>query len=122
MTTRFIFKAILIGFIFIIAHLSACKSKASSTKSEAVIQPKTEESLDGMLAATVVNYSERDADCSFLFILEEDGKMLQSITIPEEFQQEDLKVWIDFTYSRRQQGPCTFGVPITLNNLLIRYE
>ena len=110
------------GFILLITHLSACKSKAPSASGEEVLQPKTEESIEGMSAATIVNYSERDADCSFIFILEEDGKMLQSISIPEDFQQDNLKVWIAYTYSRRQQGPCAFGIPITLNNLLIRYE
>lgn len=122
LTTRFFYKANLIGFILLFAHLSACKSKVPSASDEEVLQTKTEESIEGMSAATIVNYSERDADCSFIFILEEDGKLLQSISIPEDFQQDNLKVWIDFTYSRRQQGPCAFGAPINLTNLLIRYE
>jgi curli biogenesis system outer membrane secretion channel CsgG len=122
LTDLFINKATLIGLLLCFSHLSACKSKVTSSASVDAVQQENEISSEGMSAATIVNYYEKDNDCSFLFILDDNGEMLQAISIPEAFQEENLKVWIDFTYSRRQQGPCPFGVPITLNNLLIRYE
>jgi len=120
LTDLFLNKASLIGLVLCLSNLSACKSRVNSSDTLEVLQQEKEALHEGWTAATIVNYHEKDSDCSFLFLLDENGETLQAISIPEAFQKDMLKVWIDFTYSRRQQGPCSIGVPITLNNILIR--
>ena len=68
-------------------------------------------------AARIVDYSERDSSCTFLIILDQDGAIFQANKIDEEFRVDGLQVWIDFSYSKMRQGPCSFGTPIIINSI-----
>ena len=69
---------------------------------------------------TIVDYSSRSDECSFLIELENEDILLQALRIPEEFMVDGKKIWIDYTLSRRQQGPCIYGNPMIINEIKSR--
>lgn len=110
----------LLIFLFIGIYSCASKEKATKTNQEETAQD--EPTIDqNMKAATLVDYSERDSTCSLLLVLE-DGNVLQPLQIDNEYRKDGIKVWIDFSYSKRKQGPCSFGTPIVINKITKRLE
>lgn len=124
MSTSVIFKTIsnlIIITILLVFIASSCKTKktTSSEESNTTEQVDTEDNK-GLKTATIVDYSEKNEACHLLIQLEEDGSILQPINIPEELRKDGTKVWVSFSYSRRQQGPCPLGQPITIENIKIK--
>lgn len=73
-----------------------------------------------MKMGIVIDYSEKSTDCGFLIELENEDVVLQALKIPDELMKDGTKVWIDYTLSRRQQGPCIYGKPIIINDIKTR--
>lgn len=123
MSTSVIFKTIsnlIILTILLVFTTSSCKSKKStiSEESSPTEQVDTEDNK-GLKSATIVDYSKKNEACHLLILLE-DGSILQPINIPEELRKDGTKVWLSFSYSRRQQGPCPLGQPITIDTIKIK--
>lgn len=109
--------------VLLFIGFNSCASKAKVVEDDQEASTQAETPIDeNMKAATLVDYSERDNACSLLLILEEDGNILQPLSIGSEFQNDGTKVWIDFSYSRRKQGPCSYGTPIVINKITKRLE
>lgn len=98
-----------------LSALISCKDKekvASSSETEITQNLKLKE-------ATVVDYTEKEKGCTFLIQLDEDKTLLQPFEkdIPENLRKEGAKILIDYLPSRRQQGSCLLGMPITINEI-----
>lgn len=73
----------------------------------------------GYQEAIVIEPTE-DSGCGLLLELKETGQKLIPLKLESEFSMPGTVVWITFNYSRRHQGNCLIGVPITLKEILIR--
>ena len=106
--------------IILVSATSSCKSKKTTSidKADTTEQVKVENN-DGLKSATIVDYSTRNDACHLLIHLE-DGSILQPINIPEDLRKDGTKVWVSFSYSKRQLGPCPFGSPITIDSIKIK--
>ena len=68
----------------------------------------------------MVDYSEKAEGCGFLILLEENNELLQFIEIEDEFKVDEKEIWIQFSRSRRAQGPCPLGTPIIIQDIKAR--
>lgn len=107
-------------FLLVSIGFFSCKSKGEvieaengSTAEETIIDEKFK-------AASIIDYSERDSLCTYLIVLDSDGSIFQANSIDKEYLINGLQVWIDFSYSKMRQGPCSFGTPIIINRIKLR--
>lgn len=73
-----------------------------------------------MLKAVMLDYSAKAEGCEFLIQLEENNELLQFLELADEYKVDGKKIWIRFTRSRRQQGPCPLGTPIIIEEIKSR--
>jgi len=98
--------------------VGSCKSKDAVSSNPSASEEKESTTIaDNMKMGVIVDYSEKSGECGFLIELENEDIVLQALKIPEEFMKDGTKVWIDYTLSRRQQGPCIYGHPIIINEI-----
>lgn len=91
---------------------------ACNNKKEVVKTNNAEISQNSNLkAATIFDYTEKEKGCGFIIQLDETGDILQALEIPEKLRKDGTKILIDYTPSRRQQGPCPLGIPININEI-----
>ena len=94
---------------------SSCKSKVDATS----LSTKNELFKD-MEKAIVKDYTTRSEGCTFLLSLNNNEHLLIPDQLPKEYQKENMKVWIRYAPSARNQGNCNFGNPITLIDIVNR--
>ena len=73
----------------------------------------------GFVEGIIIDYSY-EKGCTFVIKKVETGELLLPLRLEEKFQEDQLKVWIKYEYSRRQQGSCLKGITITLGEIKIR--
>ncbi|RLD26313.1 MAG: hypothetical protein DRI54_03100, partial [Bacteroidetes bacterium] len=67
----------------------------------------------------IVDYSA-EKGCTFLIKKEDTGELLLPLKLEDQFLKNNLAVWFQYQYSRRQQGTCLKGITITLGEIKIR--
>lgn len=101
--------------------LFSCKSKEAINDNTYSTEEKEATTLsENMKMGVIVDYSQKSDECGFLIELENEDIVLQALKIPEEFKKDGIYVWINYTLSRRQQGPCIYGNPIIINEIIAR--
>jgi len=112
-------KFLQIGLLFLMAlSLNNCKNSKAVNKND---NTQTEKQMisDGFHKGTIVDYSS-EKGCTFLIKKEETGELLLPYKLEDQFLQNNLEVWFQYEYSRRQQGTCLTGITITLGEIKIR--
>ena len=101
--------------------MGSCKSKDAVSSNPSASEEKEATTLsENMKMGVIVDYSEKSDECGFLIELENEDIVLQALKIPEDLMKDGMKVWVDYTLSRRQQGPCSYGHPIIINEIKSR--
>jgi len=120
---RFVYSAIgaQLFILLLFTSLSSCKnhSEISKDKPEKESTEITDENRN-MRKAIMLDYTNKPEGCEFLIQLEENNELLQFIDLPDEYKVNGTKIWLDFVRSRRPQGPCPLGTPITINDIKLR--
>ena len=123
MKDRFVYSALGAQlFIFIVfTSLSSCKNHAEISKDNQVKETtEVADSNMNMHKAIMLDYSNKPEGCEFLIQLEENNELLQFLDLPDEYKVNGKEIWLDFVRSRRPQGPCPLGTPITINTIKLR--
>jgi len=98
--------------------LSNCKSSKTPSNNKD-IEVEKEMLSNGFHKGTIVDYSA-EKGCTFLIKREDTGELLLPLKLEEQFLKNNLEVWFQYQYSRRQQGDCLKGITITLGEIKIR--
>lgn len=107
------------SFLLLIAFtLSNCKSQKESSNNKNT-EVEKEMLSNGFHKGSIVDYSA-EKGCTFLIKREDTGELLLPLKIEDRFMQNDLDVWFQYQYSKRQQGTCLKGITITLGEIKIR--
>jgi hypothetical protein len=94
---------------FAAAALSGCSKKTLSQK------PEAESRYEGYQKATVKNFKGRDG-CDFALQLET-GENLEPGNLPEEFQKDDLPVWVRYSVRKNMASICMIGKMVTVTDI-----
>ena len=98
--------------------LSNCKSSKSQSNNND-LEVEKEMLSNGFHKGTIVDYSA-EKGCTFLIKREDTEELLLPLKLEEQFLKNNLDVWFQYQYSRRQQGDCLKGITITLGEIKIR--
>jgi hypothetical protein len=101
--------------------LSSCKNSKKITEESPQAEETKVESLENkMIKAVMMDYSNKAEGCDFLILLEENNELLQFVEIKDDFKVDGKEIWIQFSRSRRPQGPCPLGTPIIIEDIKAR--
>ena len=123
MKDHFIFSALgaKLFILLVFTSISSCKNHSEISKENQNQESKEiADSSENMRKAIMLDYTNKPEGCEFLIQLEENGELLQFLDLPDEYKVNGKEIWLDFVRSRRPQGPCPLGTPITINTIKLR--
>ncbi|MGQ0829062.1 MAG: hypothetical protein ACT4ON_11795 [Bacteroidota bacterium] len=101
-----------IVLITLVIITTACSQKTGTTQSTVKEQDKA-----GFTKATVINY--KLDGCSWMLQLE-DKNRLEPINLKEEFQKENLKVWVQYEIFKEGASICMAGEMVKIIAIELR--
>lgn len=107
---------LLFTFSFLV---SSCKCKKKATKDPvATTEVKKDFEKEGYVKAIVI-YSDLDA-CRYLLVLADEKRLEPSANLAQEFQQDQLAVWVKYAEKKGGMSVCMAGTLIDISDIQIR--
>ena len=98
------------GVILLLTMPAVLSCKSTKTEAVQVDTSKFKE-------AHIRDMSSKNKDCGFLVQIDESREYFIPPELENEYKVDGLPILIEFVPSRRPQGPCPLGTPITIVNI-----